>query len=76
MKCVTCKHGNTFAGKTIITIAEGGSTIVIKDVPAQICDLCGAYYIDADTLEEVRKVVKHEKEIGSELTVVKLNKAA
>jgi YgiT-type zinc finger domain-containing protein len=76
MKCVTCKVGDTHPGKTVITIAEGGSTIVVKDVPAEICDVCGAYYLDADVLEEVRLVVKHEKEIGAEITVVKLNKAA
>lgn len=76
MKCVTCRQGNTQPGKTVITIAEGDSVIVIKDVPAEVCDLCGAYYVDADTLEEVRKLVKHEMKIGSEVTVIKLNKAA
>ncbi len=76
MKCVTCKHGNTALGKTAITFVQGENTLVIKDVPAQICDLCGAYYLDPDTLEEVRKVVNDETKTGHEISVVKLKKAA
>lgn len=76
MKCVTCKHGNTSLGKVAITYVQKETTVVIKEVPAQVCDLCGAYYLDLDTIEEVRKVVNEESKSGHEISVVNLNKAA
>lgn len=38
MKCVICKHGETRPGKTTVTLERGGATIVVKGVPAWICD--------------------------------------
>ncbi len=76
MKCVTCKHGNTQPGTTVVTIAQDGITVVIKDVPAQVCDLCGAYYLDANTVEEIRILVNSEKEVGNEISIVSLKRAA
>ncbi len=76
MKCVTCKTGDTSPGTTTVTYAEGTTTVIVKEVPAEICSLCGAYYLDIDTVEELRRVVNHEKQMGAEITVVKLKKAA
>lgn len=46
MKCVVCKHGETKAGHTTITLERAGTTLVIKGVPARICDNCGEAYVD------------------------------
>ncbi len=76
MECVTCKHGNTAPGKTVVTFVQNETTVVIKDVPAEICDLCGAYYLSPDAVEEVRKIVNQEKGLGNEISVVKMKTAA
>ena len=76
MKCVTCKEGNMAQGKTVLTFAEGSSTIVVKDVDAMMCDLCGAWYLTPETVEEVRKVVEMESRTGHEVSVIKLSKVA
>jgi len=41
MKCVICQYGETEAGTTTVTLTRGETTIVIRDVPAQICTTCG-----------------------------------
>lgn len=46
MKCVICKTGNTRLGKTSVTLQREQTVVVIKDVPAQICEDCGEYYLD------------------------------
>lgn len=46
MNCVICKTGHTTTGKVTITLQRGESVVVIKDVPAQVCDDCGEYYLD------------------------------
>jgi YgiT-type zinc finger domain-containing protein len=53
MKCVICKTGNTHPGKTIVTLERGDSVLVIREVPAEICEDCGEYYLDAATAERV-----------------------
>lgn len=46
MKCVICKTGNTHSGKTTVTLQRDQTVVVIKDVPADICEDCGEYYLD------------------------------
>ncbi len=55
MKCVICKHGETIKGTTTITLERGSSTLVFKDVPAQICDNCGEKYVDHQTTQTLLK---------------------
>jgi len=67
MKCMICKHGETKKGTTTVTLEKGGSTIVFKEVPAQICDNCGEKYIDESTTKELlskaRSIVKNGVEV-------------
>ena len=46
MKCVICKQGETMDGTATVTFERGGTTIVIKSVPARVCEICGEEYID------------------------------
>ena len=67
MKCVICKHGETSSGKAMVTLARGETTVLIKDVPAQICDNCGEYFISEEIsgqlLEKAENAVRHGAEI-------------
>jgi len=67
MNCVICKHGETRPGTTTVTLNRGHSTIVIKDVPADICENCGEYYltnvISARVLELAEEAVRHNAEV-------------
>ena len=67
MKCMICKHGETKEGTTTVTLEKGSSTIVFKEVPAQICDNCGEKYIDKSTTKELlnkaREIVKNGVEV-------------
>jgi len=41
MNCVVCKMGQISAGTAIVTLQRGETTVVIKNVPADVCDNCG-----------------------------------
>jgi YgiT-type zinc finger domain-containing protein len=62
-----CKHGETKQGTTTVTLEKGSSTIVFKEVPAQICDNCGEKYIDEATtkglLNKAREIMKNGVEV-------------
>lgn len=76
MKCVICKHGETTEGTTTITLERGTSTIVFKDVPANICDNCGEKYINnkitKDLLKKANELIKN----GTEVDIRKFQVAA
>jgi YgiT-type zinc finger domain-containing protein len=46
MKCVICKAGETAEGTATVTLERSGMTLVVKDVPAKVCDNCGEEYIE------------------------------
>ena len=55
MKCITCKHGHTQPGKMTATLERGDTTIVVKEVPADICDNCGEEYLSQAISEQLLK---------------------
>jgi len=51
--CLLCKHGATHPGTTTVTLERGRTVVVIRDVPANICENCGEYYLDSSVTQEV-----------------------
>ena len=76
MKCMICKHGETKQGTTTVTLEKGSSTIVFKEVPAQICDNCGEKYIDESTTKELLSKARNIVKNGVEIDIRKYNIAA
>jgi len=53
MKCAICKTGQTHSGITTVTLQRANTVVVIRDVPAEICDNCGEYYLSEPTAKRV-----------------------
>lgn len=49
MKCQLCKNGTTEKGRVTVTLERGSTVVLIKNVPAEICENCGEYYLDEKT---------------------------
>ena len=75
MNCVICKSGIMHEGKVTVTLEKDGSIILIKEVPAYVCDVCEHYYLDEKTTREVLKRGKEGHSKGTELEVLKLKVA-
>jgi YgiT-type zinc finger domain-containing protein len=69
MKCVICKHGETRNGTTTVTLERGGATIVIKSVPAQICDNCGEAYVDEAITRQLLGIADEALRTGVQVDV-------
>jgi YgiT-type zinc finger domain-containing protein len=76
MECVICKNGTTSQGKVTVTLERNGSIIAIKDVPAQVCNNCGEYYLDAETTKEVLSKAEQAIQKGVEFEVIRMIKVA
>ena len=53
MTCVLCKHGTTHRGTVTVTLERGKTVVVVRDVPADVCENCGEYYLDSSVAQEV-----------------------
>lgn len=76
MECVICKNGTTEQGKVTVTLEREGSIIAIKEVPANICNNCGEYYLSAEMTKEVLKKAEDAFEKGVEIEVIKMGSVA
>ena len=76
MECVICKNGTTRKGKVTVTLERNGSIIAIKDVPAQVCQNCGEYFLDAAMTTEVLRQAEQAVEKGAEVQVIRMEKVA
>ena len=71
MKCVICKQGQTNKGLTTVALERGHTTVIIKDVPAEICENCGEYYLSEDVTEKVQNLAEHAFQRGVEIEVLR-----
>lgn len=71
MKCTLCRHGETRPGFTTITLQRGETTVVIKGVPADVCDNCGEYYLDAEMSARILGLAEEAVRHGAEVEVLR-----
>ena len=53
MNCVICKHGEAVPSKITVTLNLDSLTLVVKEVPALVCDNCGEEYVDEDVSSQL-----------------------
>jgi len=76
MECVICKNGTTRKGKVTVTLERKGAIIAIKQVPANVCQNCGEYYLTEAMTREVLKRANEAVKKGVEFEVIKMTKVA
>ena len=64
MKCMICKAGETRPGRATVTLERDGTTLVIKNVPADICANCGEEYVSAETTELLLRTAEEAVKSG------------
>lgn len=72
MNCPVCKIGEMKVGETTVLLERGASIIIIKDVPAFICENCGEKYYDSDITRQVMQRAEQAVQKGAELEVLRL----
>ena len=74
MNCVICKNGNMNEGHVTVTLQRGDSIIVLKNVPASVCENCGEYTLSETVVERVMQIA--EKSVTKKVEIEVLNYAA
>ncbi len=69
-KCAICRNGYTSEGYTAILLEKEHTTLVYKQVPADICDNCGEEYISEETNITLLNHAREEYERGVVIEMV------
>jgi YgiT-type zinc finger domain-containing protein len=71
MKCVICKTGATHKGTATVTLERNGTTVIIKDTPADVCRNCGEYYLTEEAAAQVQGLAEEAVRHGAEIEVLR-----
>jgi YgiT-type zinc finger domain-containing protein len=70
MKCVICHNGMINPNQsTTVTLERNGVTIVIKKVPASVCDICGETYIEEKVTNALLMTANEAIQAGVEVDI-------
>lgn len=71
MRCVLCRHGDTKAGEATATLQRGETIIVVKYVPADVCENCGEYYLSDSVAGKIMARAEEAVRNGAEVEVLR-----
>ena len=69
--CPLC-GGNKTPGKTTMTVELGYGIVVIRDIPATVCTLCGADWIYDAVAGKIENIVEEARKKHSQMEVISL----
>jgi YgiT-type zinc finger domain-containing protein len=71
MTCAVCRHGKTAAGVVTVSLQRGETTVILKGVPAEVCDNCGEYYLSEDVTRRVMERAEAAVASGAEVEILR-----
>lgn len=69
MRCVICKQGETAPGTATMTFDHAGSVVVIRHVPAKVCQACHEPYFEGDTTDRLLATARAAVRVGVQVLV-------
>ncbi len=71
VKCALCKLGEAHPGTTTVTLQRGETMVIIKAVPADVCENCGEYYLSDAITEKVLAMAEDAVSKGAEVEIIR-----
>ena len=75
MKCFVCRFGEIEPGVTTYNLNHDPMTLVVKNVPASVCDSCGEGHLEPEVSVRLQEIVKEARTAGVEFMVRKYTPA-
>lgn len=69
MTCPVCGQGDLHAGSTTFAADADGTVVVVRNVPADVCEVCGESFIDEVVAGALEELVADSKVSGTESIV-------
>jgi YgiT-type zinc finger domain-containing protein len=71
MRCLICKQGETRPGNVTVTLHRDETVVIIKAVPADVCENCGEYYLSQEVTSQVLKMAEDACRKGVEVEIMR-----
>ena len=71
MSCQICRNGTTRLGFVTVTLQRGETTVILKQVPADVCDNCGEYYLSSEVTAQVLEKAESAVRSGAEVEILR-----
>ena len=71
MKCTFCKQGTTNPGSVTVTLSRHDTIVVIRNVPAEVCENCNEYFLSEKATEQVLSRAEEAVEKGVEVEILR-----
>ena len=71
MRRIFCKQGETKPGMVTVTLQRGETTVIVKEVPAQVCENCGEYYLNDEITERVLSMAEEAVKKNVEVEILR-----
>ena len=71
MKCTFCKQGTTRQGNVTVTLNREATVVVIRNVPAEVCENCSEYFLSEDTTDYVLSKAEDAVKKGAEVEILR-----
>ena len=71
MSCAICRNGRTHNGYVTVTVQRGETTVILKLVPADMCDNCGEYYLSSEVSAQVLERAESAVKSGAEVEILR-----
>ena len=68
-RCYFC-GGQLQSAVTIMPFVVGNSVVIVKEVPAEVCNQCGEAIVSSGVAAIIDRKVKQARQAGFEVTVV------
>ncbi len=69
MQCAFCGRGETEPGTATVTLAPENTTVVIRDVPAEVCTTFGEEYVSKEIMGDLLRIAREAAHAGVQVDV-------
>lgn len=69
MKCIVCHNGDTQPGTTSVTFHRDGQTVVVNEVPADVCENCGDAYVAENVTAQLLEIAADARKAQAQVLV-------
>jgi len=71
MKCTFCRQGTTSPGNVTVTLSRQDTIVVIRNVPAEVCENCNEYFLSEKTTGHVLSRAEEAVKKGVEVEILR-----
>jgi YgiT-type zinc finger domain-containing protein len=69
VNCAICKTGQTRSGYANVVLQREKATVVLRHVPADVCDNCGEYYLASSVAQKTYEIADSALSAGVEVEI-------